>query len=272
MAAQAGRSRLPEVTMSQLSRDRYFTTIAQGTDQLAEIVAEHDPGLPIPTCPEWSLRQLATHVGRVHRWVAEMTGTRSAQAIPFRQVPDGRYPGDHAEQAAWLRAGARRVIDAVQAAGEDPVWTFAGSGPASLWARRMAHETLVHRVDAQLAAGAEPDIDPVLAADAIDEFLGLLIGRGHQSSDPAVHALPAGAIMHLHASDDGLDGTGEWLVRQGTDGISVEPGHGKGDVAVAGPAAGLLLMLVRRRPAAGKDLTVYGKHELLSGWLDGTPY
>jgi uncharacterized protein (TIGR03083 family) len=266
------RSRRPEVTMSQLHQDRYFAAIEQGTDLLGGIVAEHDPGLPIPTCPDWGLRQLATHVGRVHRWVAEMTGTRSPQAIPFRQVPDGRYPDDRGEQAAWLRAGARRVIDAVGAAGEDAVWTFAGTGPASLWARRMAHETLVHRVDAQLAAGTEPEIDPVLAADAIDEFLGLLIGRGHQNADPAVLALPPGAIMHLHASDDGLDGAGEWLVRQGADGISVEPGHGKGDVAVSGPAASLLLMLVRRRPATSQDLTVYGEQELLSGWLDRTPY
>jgi uncharacterized protein (TIGR03083 family) len=258
--------------MTKLSGARHFAAIEQGTDLLAGVVADHDPGLPIPTCPEWSLRQLATHVGRVHRWVAEMTSTGSAEAIPFGQVPDGRYPGERAGQVRWLRTGARRVIEAVQAAGEKPVWAGGGTGPASFWARRMAHETLVHRVDAQLAAGVEPEIDPKLAADAIDEFLELLIRSGYQSPDLAVRALPPGAIMHLHASDDGLDGAGEWLVRQATDGISVEPGHGRGDVAVSGPAAALLLMLVRRGAATDEKVTVYGDRVLLTDWLDRTPY
>jgi uncharacterized protein (TIGR03083 family) len=258
--------------MSQLSPDRYFAAIEQGADLLAGIVADQDPSLPIPTCPEWRLRQLATHVGRVHRWAAEITSTRSAEPIPFRQVPDGRYPDERFRQAPWLRDGARRVIEAVRAAGDDPVWAGDGIGPASFWARRMAHETLVHRVDGQLAAGAEPEIDPVLAADAVDEFLDLLSTRRSQPPDEPAGPLPAGAIMHLHATDDGLGGAGEWLVRQGPHGISVEQGHGKGDVAVSGPAASLLLMLVRRRPPTGEDLTVYGEPVLLSGWLDRTPF
>jgi hypothetical protein len=112
----------------------------------------------------------------------------------------------------------------------------------------------------------------VLAADAIDEFLGLLSSRRYGYKDRATSALPAGAILHLHASDDGLDGAGEWLVRRGTDGISVEPGHGRGDVAVSGPAARLLLMLVRRGPATDDELTVYGNRGLLTDWLDRTPY
>jgi uncharacterized protein (TIGR03083 family) len=258
--------------MTELSGTRYFAAIEQGTDLLAGIVAGNDPGLRIPTCPEWSLRQLGTHVGRVHRWIAEMAATRSAEAIPARQVPDGRYPDDRADQAIWLRTGARRVVEAVQAAGESPMYAFAGTGPASFWARRMAHETLVHRVDAQIAAGVEPEIDPVLAADAIDEFLGLLSSPRYQHEDRAAGALPAGALMHLHASDDGLDGAGEWLVRQDGERISVEHGHGQGDVAISGPAASLLLMLVRRRPDTDEDLTVYGNRGLLSDWLDRTPY
>jgi uncharacterized protein (TIGR03083 family) len=258
--------------VSQLSPDRHFAAIEQGADLLAGIVAGHDPGLRIPTCPEWDLRQLAMHVGGVHRWIAEMIVTRSAEALPYRQVPDGRYPDDRADQAPWLRAGARRVVEAVQAAGESPVFVPSGIGSASFWARRMAHETLVHRIDAQIAAGVEPEIDPALAADAIDEFLGLLSSPGYQHADRAAGALPAGALMHLHASGDGLDGAGEWLVRQDGGRISVEHGHGQGDVAVSGPAATLLLMLVRRRPAADEELTVYGNRGLLTDWLNCTPY
>jgi predicted lipid carrier protein YhbT len=61
-------------------------------------------------------------------------------------------------------------------------------------------------------------------------------------------------------------------VRQDGERISVEHGHGQGDVAISGPAASLLLMLVRRRPDTDEDLTVYGNRGLLSDWLDRTPY
>ena len=57
-------------------------------------------------------------------------------------------------------------------------WSFTGPTPAGFWIRRMAHETLVHRADAQLAAGAEPEpvIEAEIAADAIDEWLMLVTG------------------------------------------------------------------------------------------------
>ena len=161
--------------MPQLNADRHVVEIEASTAGLAEILAEHDQSLPIPSCPEWTLRQLVTHVGRAHRWAAEITRTRSDVPIPFREVPDGKLPGDRAEQCAWLRAGAGRIVDAVREAGSDLVWSLAGPAPAGFWLRRMAHETLVHRADAQLAAGAEPEpvIEAEVAADAIDEWLML---------------------------------------------------------------------------------------------------
>jgi uncharacterized protein (TIGR03083 family) len=255
--------------MAQLSSDRYYAEIEASAGTLAAIVAIEDPALPVPTCPEWTLRQLATHLGRTHRWAAENVRRRVLEPIPFRDVPDGAYPAATEERSAWLRAGARLVIDAVAAAGDDMVWAFQGSAPASFWARRMAHETLVHRVDGELASGAEPVIDPVLAADAIDEWLMLLSARG---GDEGEFPLPAGAMLHLHATDPELGGSGEWLVRHVEEGITVEPGHGKGDIALSGPAASLLLLLVRRRPSDDPAVTVHGDASLLAGWLENTPF
>ena len=107
--------------MPQLNADRYVAEIEASTAGLAEILAEYDQSLPIPTCPEWTLRQLVTHVGRAHRWAAEITRTRSDAFIPFREVPDGKLPDDRAEQRAWLHARAARIIDAVREAGSDLV-------------------------------------------------------------------------------------------------------------------------------------------------------
>jgi uncharacterized protein (TIGR03083 family) len=255
--------------MPQLSADRYVAEIEASTAGLAEILAEYGPSLPIPTCPDWTLRQLVTHVGRAHRWAAEITRTRSETFIPFREVPDGKLPDDGTEQCAWLRAGAARIVDAVREAGSDLVWSFAGTVPAGFWIRRMAHETLVHRADAQLAAGAEPEpvIDAEVAADAIDEWLMLLTGGFAGDAGERTKALPAGAALHIHATDGGLGSSGEWMIRHEAAGLTLEPGHGKGDAAVTGPAASLLLVLMRRRPVSDPAVTVYGDSAVVDGWL-----
>src|SRR5215471_6583608 len=253
--------------MPQLNADRYAAEIEASTAGLAEILADYDQSLPIPTCPEWTLRQLVTHVGRAHRWAAEITRTRSDAVIPFRAVPDGKLPDDRAGQCAWLRAGAARIVDAVREAGSDLVWTFTGPAPAGFWIRRMAHETLVHRADAQLAAGAEPEpvIEGEIAADAIDEWLMLLTGGVLGNAGVRTKALPAGAGLHIHATDDGLGGRGEWVIRNDAGGLTVEPGHGKGDAALTGPAVSLLLVLMRRRPVSGTAVTVYGDSAVVDG-------
>jgi uncharacterized protein (TIGR03083 family) len=259
--------------MPQLNAERYVAEIEASTAGLAEILAENDQSLPIPTCPEWTLRQLVTHVGRSQRWAAEITRTRSDAFIPFREVPDGRLPDDRADQCAWLRAGAGLIVDAVREAGSGLVWSPTGPRPAAYWIRRMAHETLVHRADAQLAAGAEPEpfIEADVAADAIDEWLMLLTG-GLGESDERIKALPSGATLHIHATDDGLGGRGEWMVRHDAGGLTVEPGHGKGDAALSGPAASLLLVLMRRRPVSDPAVTVYGDSAVVDGWLDNTAF
>jgi uncharacterized protein (TIGR03083 family) len=260
--------------MAQLSTGRYAAEIEASTAGLAEIVAEYDQSLPIPTCPDWTLRQLVTHVGRAHRWAAEITRTRSEVFIPFREVPDGKLPEDRAGQLAWLQAGAARIVDAVREAGSDLVWSFTGPAPAGFWIRRMAHETLVHRADAQLAAGAEPEpvIEAEVAADAIDEWLMLVTGGFLGTVGEQATALPAGAGLHIHATDDGLGDRGEWMIRHGAGGLTVEPGHGKGDAALTGPVASLLLVLMRRRPVSDPAVTVYGDSAVVDGWLASTAF
>ena len=251
-----------------IAMDRCYAEIEASSETLAGLVHGADLTRQVPTCPEWTLRQLATHVGRAHRWAAEIVATRSAEFIPFRQVPDGRIPDDPALHAPWLRAGGAQVIEAVREAGSDPVWTFSGPQPASFWARRMAHETAMHRADAQITAGREPEFDADVAADGIDEWLGYMSGSG--PSDARVGALPDGAVLHVHVTDDAVDG--EWLVRREGNAVTVQPGHGKGDVVVRGPAGRVLLVLLRRVPPDDPQVEVLGDAALLTGWLAGTPF
>src|ERR1035438_1724482 len=199
--------------MTSLSTERFCAEIRASTATLASIIDGADLTQPVPTCPNWTLRQLATHVGRAHRWAAEIVATRSAEFIPFRAVPDGRLPDDPGRHVGWLRGGAERLIAAVREAGTDPVWAFGRLRPASFWARRMAHETAVHRADAEIVVGRAPVIDASIAVDGIDEWLAFedLLDGGQ---DSRLGALADGELLHIHATDEGLGEAGEWVGRR----------------------------------------------------------
>jgi uncharacterized protein (TIGR03083 family) len=253
-----------------ISTDRWYDEITGSTATLAGLIDGADLTRPVPTCPEWTVRQLITHVGRAHRWATAIVATRSAVPIPFREVPDGKLPENPRAHADWLRTGAAGVIDAVRPAGDEEVWTHPGPGPAWYWARRMAHETAVHRADAQIALGQRPQIDPVTAADGIDEWLGFLAGPDTGEGPPSLAGLD-GKVLHVHLTDEEVAG-GEWMIRPAAGGVTVEPGHGKGDVAVRGPASDLLLLLLRRVPPGDSPVEVLGDAAVLDDLLAATPF
>ncbi len=129
------------------------------------------------------------HQGGVHRWAAEIVAR--PRTAPWRVDLDdvvGSWPAD-AELVDWFRQGHASLITALtQADPELECWTFLPApSPLAMWARRQAHETAVHRADAELAAGAplSPLAAP-FAADGIDELLTCFITRpgGRLRADP----------------------------------------------------------------------------------------
>lgn len=245
-------------------------TIASATT-IAELLDGFGPDLQVPSCPGWDLRTLATHIGRVHRWSATIVATRSADRVDFRSVADGRFPDDPAARGPWLIAGAHRVVEEIRAAGEEPVWAFGTLRPASFWARRQSHETMVHRADAQLAAGQEVRLRPALAADAIDEWLTVMSGPRRGGPDPREQALPAGSSLSVRTTDPGLPPAG-WLVTHDHGEVRVLPGPDTGDAQLTGPAADVLLVLLRRYPPDTDTVSVAGDPDLLRQWLTHTSF
>lgn len=266
--------------MQQPGRDQYFAEIRASAAQLAEIASAHDPSLPVPSCPDWTLWQLARHLGRVHRWAAEIVSTRAAERIPFDSPPDGRYPAEPAERAAWLNAGADRVIAAITAAGDEPVWAFGRLAPAGFWARRQSHETMVHRADAELTVGRDVVLDAVLAVDGIDEWLTAATTFWQRRDGPA--ALPVGAVLHVRATaaepggSEPVGSTADWLISSTPDGLAAQRGRdtvqASPGASVSGPADRLLLVLLRRLPADDPAITVTGDGKLLTDWLGATSF
>ncbi len=245
------------------------------TAELAEITFA-DPDRAVPTCPDWNFRQLATHVGRGHRWAAHIVTSRSTEPVAPRDVPGGKLPDDPALREQWLNDSAAEIIDAVAAADDAPVWTFIGPRPASFWARRRAHEVAVHLADAQLAAGREVVLAPAFAADGVAEWLEILTASAQGATSPvrtqATELRGDGQTLHFHATDPGLADAGEWLITRTPSGITVRQGHGRADVAVRAPAVSLLLVLTRRVPLEDPAVELHGDRGLITHWLEHTPF
>lgn len=240
------------------------------TRAFGELIASADPATPVPTCPDWTLKQLFRHVGRGNRWAAAIVAGRRHTELDPREVPDGKPPDDPDAATAWLNDGAALLLKAVDQVGSDArVWTFLGPRPAGWWIRRRLHELTVHRADAARAVGADYDLDPELAADAISEWLERISVEAKK-----YHRVPLerGQSVHLHATDGGLGPTGEWTMVNDEDGVGWSHDHGKGSVAVRGPVKDLLMVATRRSSATDAGLDVFGDTAVWEAWLDRTPF
>ncbi len=247
----------------------YRAALIDETGAFGELVRNADQDTPIPTCPDWTIKQLFRHVGRGNRWAAQIVADRRDEALDPREVRDGRPPVDPDAAVDWLNDGAQLILDSVDAVGADtPVWTFIGPRPAQWWIRRRVHEATVHRADAAIALGTDYRLTPEVAADGIDEWLERIVVEANTESSP----LDAGQTLHLHATDDGLGASGEWTITGTDDGIAWSHAHGKGDAALRGSAKDLLLAIVRRQPAADGGIEVFGDAAVWDGWLDRTPF
>jgi uncharacterized protein (TIGR03083 family) len=200
---------------------------------------------------------LGVHLGIIHRWAAEMVQSGATERLGGREKRFAIDPDD-ASLVDWFLTGARELVAVLAACPLDrPVWSWMPDTTAAFWHRRQAHETAVHRWDAQAAAGWAQPIEASLAADGVDEVLTVFAaGRTRAHSTRAGQ----GESFHFHCTDT----AGEWTVLFEGPGIDVRAEHAKADVAVRGPAAGLLLFLWGRRPAEGLD--VVGDSALLGRW------
>jgi len=151
------------------------TLLRQGTDRFAAAVSEGDLEAPVATCPGWTLRDLADHLGGVHQWAAHavVAGTPHFEPEPAgAALRAGQLAGWYRRHAADLVAIlAERPADA-------PAWTMDDTDPtAGFWRRRQVHETTLHLWDAEQALGAPSPLEPALAWDGVLEVVNVMYPR-----------------------------------------------------------------------------------------------
>jgi uncharacterized protein (TIGR03083 family) len=221
---------------------------------LAEAADAAGLAAPVPTCPGWEMRNLLAHIGMVHRWAAGIV----------RGEPDAKrhsdFPAPEVGVVEWFRDGHTALVAALRAAPADlEAWAFMSApSPLAFWARRQAHETAIHRADAESALGAVPAFATDFALDGISELLGGFLTRrgGKLKADP-------GFVLRVAPAD----ADESWTIAVGSDGATVSTEeHGPADCTISGSASALYLDLWNR--STPRSVTLSGDPHAMELWRD----
>ncbi|MEU8875411.1 maleylpyruvate isomerase family mycothiol-dependent enzyme [Streptomyces javensis] len=224
---------------------------------LADAAAEAGVDAPVPTCPDWRVRDLLSHIGRVHGWAARFVAEGLTE--PVRPTVEGAP--DDAELVSWYREVHGRLVDVLTHADpEVKCFTFLPSeSPLAFWVRRQAHETAIHRIDAESARGGDfSPFTPEFAADGVDELL-----TGFHSLDRSRVRTDTPRTLRVRTTDQGA----VWTMRLSQDAPRTERhGEGAADCEFSGPAGDLYLALWNRLPISA--LTTEGDEKLAELWRE----
>jgi uncharacterized protein (TIGR03083 family) len=216
--------------------------------RLRDVTESADPGAEVPSCPGWTMTDLVRHVGAVY--------LDKVECMRLGRDP-GSWPPPGLDQEPLLalldRGYAALAGEFATRRPEDRVFTwYEPDQSVAFWIRRMAQETVIHRVDAELAAGGPvTGIPGDLAADGIDELLVTFVeyGTTNWPEEFAEMLKPAGDRLVSVVTPER-----SWLLRLTSRDVRVvdesaadgPAAVGSPAAAVAGPAADVLLWLWSR--------------------------
>jgi uncharacterized protein (TIGR03083 family) len=221
----------------------YLETIAAQSRQLADTLVPEHLAAVVPSCPGWSLADLAAHLGWVQRWarLAALTGQQPE--------PDEIDPAPDADALAeWIVAGADALVETLAAVPADaPTWhPFPVPLIAGVWPRRQAHEVTIHRWDAQSAIGVPSPLDPGAATDFVAEYFEVVVprvvardGRTPPAGDLRIALTDTAVTLHVH-----VDGSMVTVLDEAPPIATARVG------LLSGTAEDVLLALWRRAPLA----------------------
>jgi uncharacterized protein (TIGR03083 family) len=221
-------------------------------------------GARVPACPDWDVADLVSHTGWVHRWMTymlrlperERPRRETSMAAGLPRVGSVQHPDG--DLLAWFREGAEELVRTLETTPPDKeMESLFGRHRPALIARRQAHETAVHRWDAERALDLSVrGFGPGLAADGVDEVLELWVPARFDH-----HAFPGPARIQHEATDADAswtiaveDGTTRWRRSRGA----------SADATVNATLDDLYLFVWNRRNVTELDVT--GDGDLVARW------
>ena len=167
---------------------------------------------------------------------------------------------------SWVQAGTASLAAQLRSTDPDAVcWSWVPlRQTVGFWRRRMAHETLIHRWDAELGAGivGQP-MEPTVAADGLDEYLDVFAAVTRE-----LNGSPAGPSIGFRCTDTG----NEWLLELPASGVcALTRDRFGGAVQLSGRAEGLLLVAWGRLSLEGAGVAVSGDDSIVERWTELLP-
>lgn len=212
--------------VSGMESTRLLRFMSADFERMREIAAK-DLSAPVPSCPGWLVADLVRHLGFVY--LHKVEAMRQGRA-PEPWPPEGLEGAEPLAvlDDAWSRLAAE--LGSREPAAPTYTW-YEPDQTVGFWVRRMAQETVIHRIDAELAlASTVAPVPRELALDGVDEVLVIFLAyaTGLWCEDFGDDLAEADGRPVLVST-----GGSGWLVRAGAEGVSVEAGVGPGPVPAA---------------------------------------
>lgn len=227
---------------------------------------------PVPTCPGWTLFDLAQHVGLGRRKAAAIVAAGPADAPPAPSAWDdgSGAPREREALLAWLSESIERLASTLREAGPDRgCWTWWGDSQSPQTsggvARHQVQEVAVHTYDAQLTVGTPRSLPDEVALDGVEEFLSTCcstdVAWPHEAAAVDYHAAE-GRSWRLRLSGDGARVARLAAPAAGEDAATVH-------ASVRGTASDLVLLLYGRISLDSAKLQ--GDRRVLEQLIDWDP-
>jgi uncharacterized protein (TIGR03083 family) len=232
--------------------------------RFAQVLSTTPSDAPIDTCPGWNTIDLTEHLGLIHRWADELVKRRSPERIARAASVENRDD----VRPAWFEAGGRALVATLlEADPNDPMWAWGRDQHVRFWSRRQLHETLVHRMDLELAGNHVPECEPMIAFDAVDEYLSNMESVAMRSSE----------FSALRGKGEGLrfrarDSSVMWTVVFDEEGFCVSTDDERVDAELVGSPVDLLLTMLGRQKLDQGAVDVTGDRRLVELWFSHSAF
>jgi uncharacterized protein (TIGR03083 family) len=228
-----------------MEHSRFLDCLAADFARLRAVVST-DLTAAVPSCPGWTVADLTRHVGEVylHKTLAMREG-----AEPDQWPPKGLEGEEPLALLDRTYSGLLEEFAARKPEDQAGTW-YAPDQTVGFWIRRMAQETVIHRIDAELGTGQPVAPVPAdLAVDGIDELLKVFVAYSVTAWGDYFKDILAGSPGRTYTVR--TDGAA-WRVRTGPALFAVEDGaDDAAEVTVSGPPTAVLRWVWNREDGGG---------------------